>query len=77
MSSTLLSPLRVGTLELENRMAVAPMVTWFSGDNDAGIRMYDEESGAAYDGLTPNRKEPKTEVQGQRARRSAHAARHQ
>lgn len=26
---------------------------WFTGDNDAGVAMYDEESGAGYDGLTP------------------------
>ena len=26
---------------------------WFLGDNDLGVRMYDVETGASYDGLTP------------------------
>jgi len=40
MSSTLLSPLRVGTLELKNRMAVAPMVTCYCDDGGMPTEQY-------------------------------------
>jgi len=40
MSSTLLSPLRVGTLELKNRMAVAPMVTCYCDDDGMPTEQY-------------------------------------
>ncbi|HEY3407417.1 MAG TPA: FAD-dependent oxidoreductase [Propionicimonas sp.] len=40
MSSTLLSPLRVGTIELKNRMAVAPMVTCYCDDDGMPTEQY-------------------------------------
>lgn len=40
MSSTLLSPLHVGTLELKNRMAVAPMVTCYCDDDGMPTEQY-------------------------------------
>lgn len=33
---------------------VAQGVRWFEGSNDSSARMYDEQTGAGFDGLTPN-----------------------
>lgn len=35
------------------RDAVALAWAWFEGENDTGVRMYDPDTGAGYDGLTP------------------------
>lgn len=40
MSPTLMSPLRVGTIELKNRMAVAPMVTCYCDDDGMPTEQY-------------------------------------
>lgn len=40
MSPTLLSPLRIGELELKNRMAVAPMVTCYCDDDGMPTEQY-------------------------------------
>lgn len=40
MSPTLTSPLRVGTIELKNRMAVAPMVTCYCDDDGMPTEQY-------------------------------------
>ena len=42
------------TLDPRWRDGVAAAWGWFRGDNDAGIPMYDEATGAGYDGLEEN-----------------------
>jgi hypothetical protein len=36
------------------RGVVAKAARWFLGDNDLGVHVYDNETGASYDGLTPD-----------------------